>query len=152
MVTEGSAGLEASARKLCKKLFRSEIKRHKNMSSENVQPIIRSYALASRFANGRVIADRLKPPAYRRIATLHQKTWREEPLSTGCDWGVTNFSFLIPESVTVLSSLFLASSFPIWPPARCAQTPQQGRGFAEVSNKNNAAPLQRVATNSHPCC
>ena len=82
------------------------------MSSENVQPIIRSYALASRFANGRVVADRLKPPAYRRIATLHQKSWREEPLSTGCDWDVKNFSFLIPESVTVLSSLFLRIELP----------------------------------------
>jgi hypothetical protein len=82
------------------------------MTSSNIQPIIRSYALASRFANGRVTADRLIPPSYRRIQTLHQKVWREEPLSSGCDWGVSNFTFLIPESVTILSSLFLRVDLP----------------------------------------
>jgi hypothetical protein len=82
------------------------------MSSENVQPIIRSYALASRFQNGRIVSDRLRPPAFRKLPTLYQKCWREEPLSTGCDWGVTNFSYLIPESVTILSSLFLRIELP----------------------------------------
>jgi hypothetical protein len=83
------------------------------MSSENVQPLLSSYALSSRFANGpRELDNRLQPPVYQRIATLSVSQQREEKCPTTLDWGTKSWSYLLPQSLQVISSAFLVVDLP----------------------------------------
>ena len=82
------------------------------MSSENVQPLLSSYALSSRFANGpRETDNRLQPPIYQRIATLSVSQQREEKCPTTLDWGTKSWSYLLPQSLQVISSSRSLSCF-----------------------------------------
>ena len=77
------------------------------MSFENPQQIIRSWALQGSFASGTVVQDKLVPKRFTRIRTPFVNTWREEAVNTNLDWGVQAFSFYLPESLRVISSMFL---------------------------------------------
>ena len=44
----------------------------------NPQNLIRSWNTQANFANGRVVMDRLTPPAFTRIRTPFVMTWRED--------------------------------------------------------------------------
>ena len=80
------------------------------MSFENPQNIIRSWNLQSNFATGPVVADKLTPPQYGRIRTNFVNTWREEKVDSRLDWGVSNFSVYLPESLRVVASIYLRVS------------------------------------------
>ena len=82
------------------------------MSSENVQPLIASWALSSKYNNGPRIEDRLAPPKYKRINTLHTTVWREEACSSTLNWGTANWSYLFPQSLQVVSSAFIRIQLP----------------------------------------
>ena len=77
------------------------------MSFENPSQIIRSWALQGSFASGTVVQDKLVPKRFTRIRTPFVNTWREEAVNTNLDWGVQAFSFYLPESLRVISSMFL---------------------------------------------
>ena len=82
------------------------------MSFENPQQIIRSWNLQTKFQLGPVLVDKLVPPTFGRIRTNHIKVWREEKLSTQLDYGSKNFSIYLPESLRVLSSVYLKVELP----------------------------------------
>jgi hypothetical protein len=82
------------------------------MSSENVEPLIASWALSSKYNNGPRIEDRLAPPKYKRINTLHTTVWREEACTSTLNWGTSNWSYLFPQSLQVVSSAFLRIELP----------------------------------------
>jgi hypothetical protein len=77
------------------------------MSYENPENIIRSWNVQTNFATGPVTADQLVPPQYSRIRTPFLKTWREEALNTTLNWGSSNFSIYLPESLRVVSDIYL---------------------------------------------
>ena len=78
------------------------------MSGENPQNIIRSWNTQANFANGRVLMDRLVPPAFSRIRTTFLHTWREDAGTVAnLDWGSQNFSVYLPESLRVVRAIFL---------------------------------------------
>ena len=80
------------------------------MSSENPQNIIRSWNTQANFANGRVLMDRLVPPAFSRIRSTFVTTWREDSATVAnLDWGATNFSI---ESLRVVRAIFLKIDLP----------------------------------------
>ena len=83
------------------------------MSFENPENIIRSWNVQSNFAAGPVVADRLVPPQYGRIRTPFVQTWREEAVSSTLDWGANNFSIYLPESLRVVSSMYLRIQLPV---------------------------------------
>ena len=82
------------------------------MSFENPQQIIRSWALQGAFSSGSVVSDRLVPRKFARIRTPFVNTWRSEAVSSQLDWGVQAFSFYLPESLRVISSMFLEIPLP----------------------------------------
>ena len=84
------------------------------MSGENPQNIIRSWNTQANFANGRVLMDRLVPPAFSRIRTTFINTWREDSGTVAnLDWDSKNFSIYLPESLRVVRAIFLKVEVPI---------------------------------------
>ena len=79
---------------------------------ENPQQLIRSWALQGSFANGAVSQDKLVPREFTRIRTPFVNTWRQEQLSSTFDWGANSFSWHLPESLRVISSMFLRIELP----------------------------------------
>ena len=82
------------------------------MPQENLGNLIRSWNLQQGWATGPVFEDKLSPEAYGRIRTLFAHSWREEQLSPNFDWGVENFSIYLPESLYVVSSIYLKIVLP----------------------------------------
>ena len=82
------------------------------MSFETPPQIIRSWGLTKNFAAGPTTVDKLVPPTYGKIRTPFVQTWREEKLSQNLDWGSQNFSYYLPESLRVISSMFLEVDIP----------------------------------------
>ena len=64
------------------------------------------------FNTGPVVDDKLAPVTYGRIKTLFGHTWREEQLSTNFDWNSDSFSVYLPESLYVVSSIYLKINLP----------------------------------------
>ena len=83
------------------------------MSFENPAQIIRSWGLTKNFAAGPTTVDKLVPPTYGKVRTNFVQTWRQETLGSSLDWGVQNFSYYLPESLRVVSSMFLRISCPL---------------------------------------
>ena len=81
-------------------------------SFENPAQIIRSWGLQGSFASGSVVQDKLVPARFTRIRTPFLQTWREETLNSSLDWGASHFSFYMPESLRVISSMFLKIELP----------------------------------------
>ena len=79
--------------------------------AENPQNIIRSWNLQTNFATGPVVQDKLVPPKFGRIRTNFVTTWREENI-TNLDWEASNVSVYLPESLRVVSSIYLKVSLP----------------------------------------
>ena len=77
------------------------------MSGENPQNIIRSWNTQANFANGRVLMDRLVPPAFSRIRTTFLHTWREDAGTVANLDCSQNFSVYLPESLRVVRAIFL---------------------------------------------
>ena len=82
------------------------------MSFENPSQIIRSWGLTKNFAAGPTTVDKLVPPTYGKVRTPFVQTWREETVSSNLDWGSQNFSYYLPESLRVISSMFLRIECP----------------------------------------
>ena len=80
--------------------------------SENPQQLIRSWESVQTFNNGPVVRDSLTPVQYGRVKTLHCHTWREEKLNNILDWGSVYFSIVLPESLRVISSVYLKIELP----------------------------------------
>ena len=83
------------------------------MSFENPAQIIRSWNLQGSFSSGQVVQDKLVPRRFTRIRTPFVNTWREEALNTNLDWDSQAFSFYLPESLRVISSMFLRIPLPV---------------------------------------
>ena len=84
------------------------------MSGENPQNIVRSWNTQANFANGRVLMDRLVPPAFSRIRTTFVTTWREDAATVAnLDWDSKNFSIYLPESLRVVRAIFLKVECPL---------------------------------------
>ena len=81
-------------------------------SNENPQNIIRSWNLQQSFNGGRIVEDKLVPPAFGRIRSLFVGTWREQQLDSTLDWAKSNVSVYLPESLLVLQSAFLRIELP----------------------------------------
>ena len=77
------------------------------MSFENPSQIIRSWGLTKNFAAGPTTVDKLVPPTYGKVRTPFCQTWRSETLSSNLNWGSQNFSYYLPESLRVVSSMFI---------------------------------------------
>ena len=82
------------------------------MPQENLGNLVRSWNLMQGWATGPVLEDKLSPETYGRIRTLYNHSWREEQLSPNFDWGVQNFSVYLPESLYVVSSIYLKVELP----------------------------------------
>ena len=85
------------------------------MSFENPQNIIRSWNLQTNFATGPVFQDKLVPPKFGRIRTNFVTTWREENCLPCLDFGAENISVYLPESLRVVSSIYLRIDLPALP-------------------------------------
>ena len=81
-------------------------------SFENPQQIIRSWGLQGSFSNGPVVQDKLVPTKFTRIRTPFVQSWREETLSNNLDWGSQSFSYYFPESLRVISAMYLKIHLP----------------------------------------
>ena len=83
------------------------------MSFENPSQIIQSWGLASSYANGPITKDNLVPATYGKVRTTFVQTWREENVGTNLDWANPQpFSYYLPESLRVISSMFLQIKCP----------------------------------------
>ena len=83
------------------------------MSFENPSQIIQSWGLTKNFAAGPTTVDKLVPPTYGKIRTPFVQTWREESLGSALEWNNSNpFSYYLPESLRVISSMFLQIKCP----------------------------------------
>ena len=82
------------------------------MPQENIENLIRSWNYQQGWNNGPVIQDKLSPEAYGRILTLYNHTWREEVLGNTFDWGTDSYSVYLPESLYVVSSIYLKIDVP----------------------------------------
>ena len=82
------------------------------MSSENPRNLIRSWSLQSGWATGPVVHDKLVPPDYGKIRTPFVHTWRESQIDNNLDWGSQRFSIYLPESLRVVSSMYLKVEVP----------------------------------------
>ena len=80
------------------------------MAYENPENIIRSWNIQGNFATGPVTADQLVPPQYGRIRTPFLNTWREEQCNSTLDWGSSNFSIYLPESLRFERGVFTDST------------------------------------------
>ena len=79
----------------------------------NPQNLIRSWNTQANFANGRVVMDRLTPPAFTRIRTPFVMTWREDnAVVNNLDWDAKNFSVYLPESLRVIQGIYLKIECP----------------------------------------
>ena len=81
-------------------------------SNENPQNIIRSWNLQQSFNGGRIVEDKLVPPAFGRIRSLFVGVWREQQLDSTLDWAKSNVSVYLPESLLVVQSAFLRIELP----------------------------------------
>ena len=79
---------------------------------ENPAQLIRSWSLQGAFSSGAVVVDKLVPRKFARIRTPFVNTWKSEAVSSQLDWGVQAFSFFLPESLRVVSSVFLEIPLP----------------------------------------
>ena len=79
---------------------------------ENPQQLIRSWALQGSFANGAVSQDKLVPREFTRIRTPFVNTWRQEQLASTFNFAAQSFSWHLPESLRVVSSMFLRVELP----------------------------------------
>ena len=79
---------------------------------ENPQQLIRSWALQGSFANGAVSQDKLVPREFTRIRTPFVNTWRQEQLASTFNFSAQSFSWHLPESLRVVSSMFLRVELP----------------------------------------
>ena len=82
------------------------------MAQEHPDNIIRSWNLQSNFATGPVRQNKLVPPKFGRTETNFVTTWREEQIDSRFDWGARNFSVLLPESLRVLTSIYIRVDLP----------------------------------------
>ena len=82
------------------------------MSFENPENIIRSWNVQTGFATGPVVKDALVPQKFGRIRTNFICTWREEKLNSVLDFGQSNFSIYLPESLRVLKECYLKIEVP----------------------------------------
>ena len=82
---------------------------------ENPDQIIRSWSLQGNYSNGSVIYDKLVPDNFDRLRTPFVNTWRQEQVSAVLDWGAQSFSYFLPESLRVVSSLFVRIELPALP-------------------------------------
>ena len=82
------------------------------MPQENIENLIRSWNYQQGWNNGPVVQDKLSPEAYGRILTLFNHTWREEVLGDTFDWGTQSYSVYLPESLYVISSIYLRIEIP----------------------------------------
>ena len=82
------------------------------MSSENPTQLMRSWTLQGSHASGTVRYNKLVPQAWQRIETNFVQTWREDNVSSSLDWGSANLTYFIPESLNVISSMFLEIDLP----------------------------------------
>ena len=82
------------------------------MSFENPAQLIRSWSLQGAFSSGSVVQDKLVPRKFARIRTPFVNTWRSEAVNSQLDWGTQAFSFYLPESLRVISSMFLEIPLP----------------------------------------
>ena len=80
---------------------------------ENPSNIIRSWGLQQNFQTADGSVNKLAPPSYRSLKTLFVQTWREVQLSTSLDWGSSQFSILLPESLRVISAAYLRIDLPV---------------------------------------
>ena len=80
---------------------------------ENPEQIMRSWNLQGTFASGDLKYNKLVPQPWKRIDTLFLNTWREETINSILDWGAQKFSFYLPESLRVLSSMYLEIPLPV---------------------------------------
>ena len=79
---------------------------------ENPAQLIRSWNLQTSFAGGKVVDDKLVPRPFTRIRTPFVQTWREEQVNSNLDWESRGFSFYLPESLRVISSMYLQINLP----------------------------------------
>ena len=82
------------------------------MPQENIQNLIRSWNMMTSWATGPVVEDKLSPEQYGRIRTLYNHTWREDVLPATFDWGSKDVSCFLPESLYVVSSIYLKIVIP----------------------------------------
>ena len=82
------------------------------MPQENIENLIRSWNYQQGWNNGPVVQDKLSPEAYGRILTLFNHTWREEVLGDTFNWGSESYSVYLPESLYVISSIYLKIDLP----------------------------------------
>ena len=83
------------------------------MSFENPSQIIQSWGLTKNFAAGPTTVDKLVPPTFGKIRTPFVQTWREEHLGSVIDWNNSSaLSYYLPESLRVISSMFLQIKCP----------------------------------------
>ena len=79
----------------------------------NPQNVIRSWNTQANFSNGRVVMDRLPPPAVTRIRNNFIMTWREDnAVVNALDWGAKSFSVYLPESLRVVQGIYLKIECP----------------------------------------
>ena len=81
-------------------------------SFENNAQIIRSWGLQGSFSSGPVVQDKLVPTKFTRIRTPFVQSWREESLASNLDWGSQSFSYYFPESLRVISAMYLKINLP----------------------------------------
>ena len=82
------------------------------MPQENIQNLIRSWNMMTSWATGPVVEDKLSPETYGRIRTLYNHTWREDVMPATFDWGSGPVSAFLPESLYVVSSIYLKITLP----------------------------------------
>ena len=82
------------------------------MSFENPAQIIRSWALQGAFSSGAIVQDKLVPRKFARIRTPFINTWRSSAAGSQLDWDTQSFSYYLPESLRVVSSIFLEIPLP----------------------------------------
>ena len=82
------------------------------MPQENIQNLIRSWNMMTSWATGPVVEDKLSPEQYGRIRTLYNHTWREDVMPATFDWGSGPVSAFLPESLYVVSSIYLKIEIP----------------------------------------
>ena len=68
--------------------------------------------MQSNFATGPVRQNKLIPPQFGRTESNFITTWREEQVDSRFDWGTRNFSVLLPESLRVLTSIYIRVDLP----------------------------------------
>ena len=79
----------------------------------NPAQLIRSWNNIKNYSVGaNLSSDNLVPTPWKKLAVLSVKTWREIQLNSTLDWDSKNFSFVLPESLQVVASIFLKIDLP----------------------------------------